>query len=156
MTRRKGKFLLAGLICLVLCFIWGNSMLSGEESGAISGGLLAWMIDTFPFLNWLPEYLLRKFGHFSEFGLLGFLLAWFFLLQGQRGFHRFTVPLLCGMTAALTDETIQTFSAGRCPSVTDVWIDVAGVCTGIAMLSLCFFLYQLLQKRKGMSNEKVI
>ena len=154
MSKRKGLFLPAGLICLVLCFIWGNSMLSGEESGAVSGGLLSWMTENFPRMRWLPERLLRKFGHFSEFGLLGFLLAWFFLLQGQRGFHRFTVPLLCGMTAALTDETIQTFSAGRCPSVTDVWIDVAGVCTGIAMLSLCFFFINCFKKRKGISNEK--
>ena len=154
MTRRTGTFLLAGLICLVLCFIWGNSMLSGEESGAISGGLLAWMVDTFPFLNWLPEYLLRKFGHFSEFGLLGFLLAWFFLLQGQRGFHRFTVPLLCGMTAALTDETIQTFSAGRCPSVMDVWIDTAGVCAGIALLVGLWYLLKMIRNRKGTNHEK--
>ena len=134
MTKGKGKFLLAGLICLVLCFIWGNSMLSGEESGAVSGGLLSWVTENFPFMKWLSEHLLRKFGHLSEFALLGFLLAWFFLLQGQRGFHRFTVPLLCGMTAALTDETIQVFSAGRGPSVTDVWIDTAGVCVGIALL----------------------
>ena len=134
MLKGKGKYLLAGLICLVLCFIWGNSMLSGEESGAVSGGLLSWVTENFPFMKWLSEHLLRKFGHLSEFALLGFLLAWFFLLQGQRGFHRFTMPLLCGMTAALTDETIQVFSAGRGPSVTDVWIDTAGVCIGIALL----------------------
>ena len=151
MTRRKGKFLLAGLICLVLCFIWGNSMLSGEESGAISGGLLAWLMDTFPFFKWLPEYLLRKFGHFSEFGLL---LAWFFLLQGQRGFHRFTLPLLGGMTAALTDETIQTFSIGRCPSVMDVWIDTAGVCAGIALLYGLWYLRKIMRIRKGTNHEK--
>ena len=46
MTKRRGKFLLAALICLVLCFIWGNSMLSGEESGAVSGGLLDWLTGT--------------------------------------------------------------------------------------------------------------
>ena len=125
-----------------------------EESGAVSGGLLDWLTGTFPFLGWLPEYLLRKFGHFSEFSLLGFLLAWFFLLWDRQWLHRLALPLLFGMTAALTDETIQSFSPGRCPSVTDVWIDVAGVCTGIAALSLCFFLYQQLQKRKGISNEK--
>ena len=152
MAKRKGQFLLAVLICLVLCFIWGNSMLSGEESGAVSGGLLSWMTENFPRMRWLPERLLRKFGHFSEFAVLGFLLGWFFLRQGQRGLHRLTVPLLFGMTAALTDETIQSFSPGRCPSVTDVWIDVAGVCTGISMLSLCFFLYQLLHKRKGITK----
>ena len=154
MTRRKGKFLLAGLICLVLCFMWGNSMLSGEESGAISGGLLAWRTDTFPFFKWLPEYLLRKFGHFSEFGLLGFLLAWFFLLQGQRGFHRFTLPLLGGMTAALTDETIQTFSIGRCPSVMDVWIDTAGVCAGIALLYGLWYFRNILRIRHATPHDQ--
>lgn len=154
MAKRKGQFLLAVLICLVLCFIWGNSMLTGEESGAISGGLLSWLIETFPFLKWLPELLLRKFGHFSEFALLGFLMAWFFLLQGQRGFHRLTVPLLFGMTVALTDETIQSFSSGRSPSVMDVWIDVAGVCAGIALLCGGFCLYHLIQNRKGIQNEK--
>lgn len=146
MTKRKGKFLLAGVICLVLCFIWGNSMLSGEESGAVSGGLLSWVTETFPFMNWLPEYLLRKFGHFSEFGLLGFLLCWFFLLQGQRGIHRFSMPLLFGMTAALTDETIQSFSPGRSPQVTDVWIDTAGAFTGILLLYGLYRLYHHFKK----------
>ncbi|MGM9604961.1 MAG: VanZ family protein [Faecousia sp.] len=154
MAKRKGQFLLAVLTCLVLCFIWGNSMLTGEESGAISGGLLSWLIRTFPFLKWLPELLLRKFGHFSEFGLLGFLLAWFFLLQGQRGLHRLTVPVLFGMTAALTDETIQSFSSGRNPSVMDVWIDVGGACAGIALLYGGYYLYSLIHKRKGTKNEK--
>ena len=142
MTKRRGKFLLAALICLVLCFIWGNSMLSGEESGAVSGGLLSWMTENFPRMRWLPERLLRKFGHFSEFAVLGFLLGWFFLRQGQRGLHRLTVPLLFGMTAALTDETIQSFSPGRSPQVTDVWIDTAGVCAGIAVF---YVLYRLLK-----------
>lgn len=149
MANRKGMFLLVVLTCLVLCFIWGNSMLSGEESGAISGGLLSWLVATFPFLKWLPEYLLRKFGHFSEFGLLGFLLAWFFLLQGQRGIHRMSVPLLFAMTAALMDETIQVYSLGRSPSVMDVWIDVAGTCAGIAVLYGCYYLYKLIFGQKG-------
>lgn len=149
MTKRKEIGLLAVLIMLVLCFIWGNSMLSGESSGAMSSGLRELIVEAFPFLNWIPEIMLRKMGHFSEFGLLGFLLAWFFLNQGQRGFHRFTMPLLCSMTAALIDETIQTFSLGRGPSVTDVWIDVSGAVFGIAMLYALRALYYLLFKRKG-------
>ena len=148
MTKRREKFLLAALICLVLCFIWGNSMLSGEESGAVSGGLLDWLTGTFPFLGWLPEYLLRKFGHFSEFSLLGFLLAWFFLLWDRRWLHRLALPLLSGMTAALTDETIQSFSPGRCPSVTDVWIDTAGVCTGLLLMQLLLWMKSSRGRRK--------
>ena len=146
MSKRKGLFLPAGLICLALCFIWGNSMLSGEESGAVSGGMLTWMTENFPSMSWLPERLLRKFGHFSEFGVLGFLLGWFFLRQGQRGLHRLTVPLLFGMTAALTDETIQSFSPGRSPQVTDVWIDTAGALTGILLVCGLYRLYHHFKK----------
>ena len=154
MRKRKGTYLLAALACLVLCFIWGNSMLSGEESGAISGGLLAWLVRTNPFLKWLPEIVLRKIGHFSEFGLLGFLLAWFFLLQGQRGLHRLSMPLLFTVLIAVADETIQSFSLGRTPSVIDVWIDVAGGCAGILLVALGSKIYTWIQNRKGNNNEK--
>lgn len=153
MTKRKKTYLLAALTLGVLCFIWGNSMLPGEESGAISGGLLAWLVRTFPFLKWMPELLLRKLGHFMEFAALGFLLAWFFLLRGQRGFHRGTMPLLFVLLAAVTDETIQSFSLGRSPSVFDVWIDVAGGCTGIALLFLGAKIHTWFQ-RKEKNNEK--
>ena len=154
MKKRKGTYLLAALACLVLCFIWGNSMLSGEESGAISGGLLDWLVRTFPFLKWLPEIVLRKIGHFSEFGLLGFLLAWFFLLQGQRGLHRLSMPLLFTVLTAVADETIQSFSLGRTPSVIDVWIDVAGGCAGILLVALGSKIYTWIHNQKGNNNEK--
>ena len=36
MTKRKKTCLLAALTLGVLCFIWGNSMLPGEESGVLS------------------------------------------------------------------------------------------------------------------------
>lgn len=149
MTGGKKKFGLALLACLVLCFIWGNSMLPGEESKAISGGLLNWLRQTFPALEALPELYLRKLGHFSEFCLLGFLLTWFFLIQGQRGIHRVTMPLLFALLTAVTDETIQTFSLERYPSVMDVWIDTAGACVGIVALLVLHSLITLLFKRKG-------
>ena len=155
MSKRKKIGLLSILACLVLCFIWGNSMLPGEESSAISGGLLAWLIGTFPFLKGLPELVLRKLGHFSEFGLLGFLLAWCLALQGQRGVHRFSMPLLVAVLIAVTDETIQSFSLGRSPSVIDIWIDVAGACTGIVLLLLCRWIYTGIHNRKGNDHEKV-
>ena len=40
-------------------------------------------------------------------------------------------PALLGVLTALCDETIQLFYAGRGSRVTDVWIDFAGVVTGI-------------------------
>ncbi len=136
MSVKLRKALVFAAALLVLGFIWGNSLLSGEESGQISGGLLRWLKSVLPFLKGMPELLLRKLGHFSEFAALGFLLCWLFRLGGQQGVHRFSVPLLCGMLAANIDETIQVFRPGRGPSVIDVWIDVAGVCAGIAVFFL--------------------
>lgn len=129
------------IICLILIplnliFIWGNSLLPGDVSGQISGGILAWLKQAISSFGWMGEYLLRKIGHFTEFAALGFLLAELFLILRQRGIHRVTMPLLFGMMAACADETIQKFVEGRGSSVVDVWIDTAGVLAGILALYL--------------------
>lgn len=126
-------------VIVILGFIWGNSLLSGEESGEISGGLLAWLISVFPFLSWLPEAVLRKLGHFSEFTALGFFLCWLLRPERQRRIQKFTVPLLPGVLAANVDETIQLFRPDRGSSVLDVWIDTAGACTGIGLFFLLLY-----------------
>lgn len=126
-------------IFLVLCVIWGNSAMPGDVSGSISGGLLEWLIKVFPFLNWLPEYLLRKIGHFSEFAALGFLLAWYF--ADRKGKDRVLLPAFLSMLAANLDETIQLFVPGRYSSLADVWIDSLGACAGIALLLLGYTVF---------------
>ena len=52
-----------------------------------------------------------------------------------------TIEALAGLLAAMTDESIQLLSPGRASMVTDVWIDFAGVVTGITI-------YRLLSRRK--------
>ena len=142
MKANTRKALVFAAVAVVLCFIWGNSMLPGEESGEISGGLLLWLKAHFAFLQAMPEVVLRKLGHFSEFMALGFFLCWLFRLNGQVGLHRLTVPLFFGILAANIDETIQVFRPDRGPSVIDVWIDVAGVCVGIGLFRLAFRLHR--------------
>lgn len=136
-------------VTLTLCFIWGNSLLSGEESGEISSGLLAWLISVFPFLSWLPEAVLRKLGHFSEFTVLGFFLCWLLRPETKRGFPKFTVPLLPGLLAADIDETIQLFRPDRGSSLLDVWIDAAGVCTGIGVFYLILYILEKWKLRQA-------
>ncbi len=46
--------------------------------------------------------------------------------------------MLGGVLTALTDETIQIFSAGRSSQVTDVWLDFAGVLAGILVGLVCW------------------
>lgn len=141
------KRLCTVLLCANLLLIWGNSLLTGETSGQISGGILQWLSGIFGGAGENGELFLRKMGHFSEFCCLGLLLGWFFLSPEKKDLaHRVAVPVLCGMTAACVDETIQVFVPGRGPSLIDVWIDVGGVCAGLILLH---FGYHFIRKRKN-------
>ncbi len=145
MTHRKLHHWLCAIIVLLLAFIWGNSTLSGEESGAISGGLLEWLTEHFPLLEDMPELVLRKLGHVSEFAALGFFLGLYF--WNQQSYHRITMPMLIGFAAADIDELIQVFSPKRGPSVVDVWIDMGGLCAGLLVAQLLLGVWKLVKKK---------
>ena len=136
--RRRERLCLV-LIVLNLAFIWGNSLLPGEISAALSswlGGLLG--LDGADPAG--GTGLLRKLAHFSEFACLGFLIARMARLKGERGFHLFALALLGGLLAACIDESIQLLTPARGPSLVDVWIDTSGVVIGIAAL-LCVYYF---------------
>lgn len=134
---RKRMILCIALLIAVLSFIWGNSLTSGADSGAMSGKLMAW-INAFLRLDEsgaeVLHHLIRKMAHFTEFACLGLLLAWLFGMMGEKKGHLFCMPLFCGMAAACVDETIQVFVPDRGPSPIDIWIDTCGAATGIAIL----------------------
>lgn len=135
------------LLMAELCFIWGNSMMPGEVSGAISdwvGALLRLLFEQgqeevssgFP---------LRKLAHFTEFAALGMTLRWLFgMLQKDPKF-----ALILGIAVASVDETIQIFVPDRGPSVRDVAIDSCGVLTGMILLTVGHTYYK---KRKNRRN----
>ena len=62
------------------------------------------------------------------------------LLFGAAGIrHGLWFPPCFGLLAALLDETVQLFAAGRSGQVSDVWLDLAGFLAGwilIALISL--------------------
>ena len=130
-TDKRLRLCPALLICN-LVFIWGNSLLPGEVSGAFSDWVKAILAKLFSgdADDSSGGGLLRKVAHFTEFAALGLCLAW---LHGmlQKGKLR---PFLWGVLAASVDETIQRFVPDRGPSVKDVCIDSAGVLTGIILL----------------------
>ena len=76
---KKRIWLCSGLLFANLALIWGNSLMTGAESGDMSGSLLAVVMEL---LN-IPEsygelvhHLIRKAAHFTEFACLGALLTW--------------------------------------------------------------------------------
>ena len=131
MNKITAKRLVLALIVANLCFIWGNSCMDAGASGDMSGSVLALIGKVFPFLlTEAGHALIRKIAHFSEFACLGLLWAGYRTLEDKP-------PLSCwgfGLAAACIDETIQLYVPGRASSLTDVWIDTAGFCTGLLIL----------------------
>ena len=133
----RKRMLCTALIVLNLALIWGNSLLTGEVSGNMRGGIMEWVnsfLGLYEAGSELLHHLIRKVAHFTEFACLGCLLAWNCRLRGEK--HTALLPALLGMAAAVVDESIQLFTPDRGPSLTDVWIDASGVVTGIMLLLL--------------------
>ena len=135
------------LLILNIGFIWGNSLLPGEVSGAFSGwvrDLLAWLFPSGPDVPDAGHGLLRKLAHFTEFACLGGLLTWLFaMVQRPKA-----LALLCGFLVASADETIQRFVPERGPSLRDVLIDTAGVTAGILLLLVGYAIMKYWRKQK--------
>ena len=126
------KRILSILILLNLALIWGNSMLTGISSEAVSGGMLALLGRFLPvLLTEAGHTLLRKAAHFSEFALLGLLYCGRHrLVKGEAPVHLMGF----GLAVACIDETIQIFTPGRASSLIDVWIDASGFALGLLLI----------------------
>ena len=145
MKRTNKRFCLCvALLIANVLFIWGNSLLPGSVSGAISG----WVRDALSFLfpggAAAPDSghgLLRKLAHFTEFACLGALFAWLFGMYRKPLF----LALPCGFLIACADEIIQRFVPDRGPAFKDVLIDTSGVLVGIGLL---FLGYTICKKKR--------
>lgn len=149
-TDKRLRLCAALLICNFI-FIWGNSLLPGEISGAFS--------------DWVKEILetlfqgtpddthggipLRKLAHFTEFACLGGLLFWYLGMLGKPKKLAFCI----GAAAACMDETIQIFVPGRGPGIRDVCIDCGGVLTGMVFVFLGYTYFK--RKRNNQTMEDV-
>ena len=146
--------LCTALLMVNLAVIWGNSMLPGEVSGAISDAVKAVLMPLIELL--FPGSgasgggggLLRKAAHFTEFTCLGMCLSWLLAMLEK---HRL-LPLLFGFLTACVDETIQAFVPGRNPSPMDVAIDTSGVVAGMILLLVGYHIYRK-KKQKHILEE---
>ncbi len=149
-TNRRIRLCTVLLICNVL-FIWGNSMLPGSVSGAISDWVRDIIAAIFYRGDGNPQAgggLLRKLAHLTEFACLGALLTWLLsLLQKPRVF-----AIAAGVLVASVDETIQRFVPDRGPSIKDVLIDTSGVLLGMIFLLVG---YTVCKKKAKQDQEDI-
>ncbi len=143
MTKTKGRMQFCiTLLILNLIFIWGNSLMPGEISKAIS----LWVKHLFfPSGSGVSSQtghgLLRKLAHFTEFGCLGMLLCWLCAMLRKRPWY----SLIYSVLVACADEGIQCFVPDRGPGIRDVMIDTAGATLGMLFLLAGHAIYK---KRK--------
>ena len=141
--KKSVRNLLLLLVILNLAFIWGNSLLDGEKSNALSDAVIGFMRSVAGIFgaggsegsesvggSGSVSFLVRKAAHITEFLILAVLLG---LLD--RSGTRLPQRLLAGLSAALIDETIQLYT-GRTSLVTDVWIDFSGFAAGTLIIFL--------------------
>ena len=133
---RRKLILFAILTALMIAFIWGNSCFSREESGAQSGRISAFLQSILDPAGKIPEerfhHFVRKAAHFTEFAVLGILVAGLFRQIGLRtGDNLRSLPVLTVLLVAVLDEYIQHFT-GRGSAVTDVILDFSGGLFGLA------------------------
>ena len=141
------------MLCVNIMFIWGNSLLPGEISGAFSQHLLDFLVKLFSIPTQSPSGghgLLRKLAHFGEFCCLGLLLSWLLRMLREKDWTHFAIPLSAGIAVACIDETIQHFVPDRGPGLRDVLIDTLGVCTGIILI----WAFLLLRQKKKQKMKK--
>ena len=133
---------------LNLLFIWGNSLLPGHISAAISRFVGQVLSIFFSGNGEEPapagEGVLRKIAHILEFCSLGFLLsALLYLLKKP---YALSLPL--GALAGAVDECLQLLVPERGPHIRDVGIDTLGVIAGLGIFALAI----ALRKRKTQTS----
>ena len=130
--QKKIRFWAIMIICNIL-FIWGNSLLPGSVSGAISkfvSYVVYQVILGWPASEGGGHGLLRKVAHFTEFACLGvFTCRFLFWLKKPQ-----VLALVGAFLVACCDETIQRFVPDRGPSFRDVLIDTSGAALGMILL----------------------
>ena len=152
-TRRRMTLCIA-LLCLILAFIWGNSLLPGTASSAFSNWFRDILAAIFPFLSAGETGgggVLRKLAHFTEFAMLGAACGWLYAMLFPEQVRQILLAVASGFLAACVDETIQRFVPGRNGCATDVGIDTVGVVTGIILFTAG---YLIIKKKQYHLEEK--
>ena len=136
------------LLAFNVLFIWGNSLLPGSVSGAISHwvrNMLSFILPGRPVNPDSGHGLVRKLAHFTEFAVLGGLLLWQYTMRRKKSLPAF----FWGVLAACVDETIQRFVPDRGPSILDVLLDSLGVAVGIFLVMFGYTIRKKNQENFG-------
>lgn len=125
------------------CIFWLSSK-DGSQSQNMSDSVRGILMKLFgPLLN---SFIVRKFAHFFEYAVLGFLIGCALFLSRKR-FSPITA-VICSALYSISDEIHQYFVPGRACRIFDVGVDTLGALTGTLILALIILIINSIAMRR--------
>ena len=158
------RIILSILILTNFIAIFGFSEQNGEQSTSLSRNITLDVLNTFGDYNepltetqevqvLNVEHIIRKLAHFTIYTILGLLLMSLTETFDFTNKKRLLLSVLIGFIYACLDEFHQSFTAGRTPLITDVFIDTLGVIVGSLIVLICV---KIIQNKRNKKLKKEI
>lgn len=137
------RWILYIVLCLIVFFIWDNSLQNGGTSDGFSLIFAKWIAPIANKLGfygniWALNRIIRKLAHLTEFTILGGVL--YVVLHRYIEYGTVVKTIVVGIVIASLDEFIQLFSLGRSSQLFDVLIDTVGIIIGISVVKLTYYI----------------
>lgn len=137
------RWILYIVLCLIVFFIWDNSLQNGGTSDGFSLIFAEWIAPIANKLGfhgniWALNRIIRKLAHLTEFTILGGVL--YVVLRRYIEYGTVVKTIGVGIVIASLDEFIQLFSLGRSSQLSDVLIDTVGIIIGISVVKLTYYI----------------
>ena len=137
------RWILYIVLCLIVFFIWDNSLQNGGTSDGFSLIFAKWIAPIANKLGfygniWALNRIVRKLAHLTEFTILGGVL--YVVLRRYIEYGTVAKTIGVGVAIASFDEFIQLFSLGRSSQLSDVLIDTVGIIIGISVVKLTYYI----------------
>ncbi|WP_314931888.1 VanZ family protein [Veillonella parvula] len=137
------RWILYIVLCLIVFFIWDNSLQNGGTSDGFSLMFAEWFAPIANKLGfygniWALNRIIRKLAHLTEFTILGGVL--YVVLRRYIEYGTVVKTIVVGIVIASLDEFIQLFSLGRSSQLSDVLIDTVGIIIGISVVKLTYYI----------------
>lgn len=137
------RWILYIVLCLIVFFIWDNSLQNGGTSDGFSLIFAKWIAPIANKLGfygniWALNRIIRKLAHLTEFTILGGVL--YVVLRRYIEYGTVVKTIVVGIVIASLDEFIQLFSLGRSSQLSDVLIDTVGIIIGISIVKLTYYI----------------
>jgi len=152
--------LTAACVAVIFMFSAQDSETSSETSRTVLTEITEFISETFDIAVSYDQVegaqnIFRKFAHFAEYTLLGIFACNMFreIRAIERKRRAAVAAVIFGLAVAVSDEIHQIFVPGRAARVTDVLIDVCGVCVGAGFVWVVGVVVKSVGRRKDSSED---